>query len=244
MHAHADGARPSLLVLWDIDHTLIKTGGVGRELSAIAFEAATGIPMRDMADPAGRTELTLFRETAAAHSIANPDERFPAFSKALAEAYEQHTDDLRERGRALPGAHKTLAGLAAEAHIAQGALSGNLRAVAEIKLKAFGLDTFIDLRISAFAEDSETRPGLVSVARNRAAQLHGNDFGGAATVLIGDTPNDVTAANTTDASVIAVASGRFTTEQLLAAGARNVVTDLTNPAVLATLLARAAITRP
>lgn len=231
--------QPSTLVLWDIDHTLIKTGGVGRELFAAAFEQATGIAMRQMKAPAGRTETVIFRETAADHGIEDPDAYLGAFAEALAHGHEQRLDDLRTRGRPLPGAGEALAALAARPEIVQGVLTGNLRKVALIKLCAFGLEEFLDPEVSAFAEDCEDRPGLVAVARRRAHHRYGRAFDGAATVLIGDTPNDVAAAHASGAAVTAVASGTFSQQQLRDAGADTVVANLTEPSLLTTLLDKA-----
>jgi phosphoglycolate phosphatase-like HAD superfamily hydrolase len=232
----AASKQPSSLLLWDIDHTLIKTGGVGRELFAAAFERATGVAMREMKAPAGRTETVIFRETAAAHGIDEPDTHLPAFAEALALGHEQRLDDLRARGRVLPGARAALAAVAAQSEVAQGVLTGNLRQVALIKLRAFNLEQFLDPQVSAFAEDCEQRPGLVAVARARAHQRFGRAFDGPATMLVGDTPNDVAAARAGEAAVLAVASGEFSQQQLRDAGADNVVADLTEPLLLAILL--------
>jgi phosphoglycolate phosphatase len=234
---------PSSLILWDIDHTLIKTGGVGRELFAAAFEQATGSAMRDMQAPAGRTETAIFRETATRHGIDDPDAYLPAFAHALALGHEQRLDDLRARGRALPGARDALAAVAARSEAAQGVLTGNLRQVALIKLRAFDLEEFLDTGVSAFAEDGETRPGLVAVARQRAHQRYGRAFDGRATTLIGDTPNDVEAARASDAAVIAVASGLFSAQQLRDAGARIVLADLTDASLPRILLNPASTSR-
>lgn len=236
MREPADGAKPSLLVLWDIDHTLIKTGGVGRELFAAAFEKATGVPMRHMDAPAGRTEAVIFRETATQHGVNDPDKLFPLFAKALTDEHERRIDDLRQRGRALPGAEHALTVIASQPHIAQGVLTGNVHGAAVVKLRAFGLEPLVDLTISAFAEDGETRPELIKAARDRAAQRYGTTFDGVSTVLIGDTPNDVQGAHATHAASIAVASGKFTADQLRDAGASTVVADLTDPVALRFLL--------
>src|SRR6266568_8696434 len=100
-----------LLVLWDIDHTLIKTGGLGRELFAHAFQRATRTAMQRMSAPAGRTEAAIFRETAARHGI-DDTLTYPAFAAALADAYRERVEDLRARGRVLPGAIEALTALA------------------------------------------------------------------------------------------------------------------------------------
>lgn len=234
-------AAPSHLVLWDVDHTLIRTGGIGREAFAEAFARATGSAMGEMTDPSGRTEGDIFRQTAAAHGITEPESLFPAFSRCLAAAYESRLKTLQIHGNVLAGARAALKALEGNPDVVQGVLTGNLRDVARIKLAAFDLDTHVDWHISAFAEDGSERTELVEAARMRALNSIGRPFLGSHTILIGDTVNDVDAAIQANASVIAVASGRFTVAELHAAGAEVVLTDLEEPlfsATLRSLLAR------
>ncbi len=119
----------------------------------------------------------------------------------------------------------------------QSVLTGNTREAAEIKLRAFGLDRYLDLDIGAYGTDDDTRANLVKVARQRAEQAaRGITFDTATTVLIGDTPNDVTAARDGGARIIAVATGSDSAADLAAAGADTVLDDLTDtPAVLAAI---------
>ncbi|MFD8559656.1 HAD family hydrolase [Streptosporangium canum] len=216
------------LVLWDIDHTLIETGGVGGEVFALAFQDSTGVPMTQMAEPAGRTEPVIFRETATLHGIEDPDRLFDAFSRAQAQGYADRTEDLRRRGRALPGAQQALVALAAQADIVQSVLTGNTRPSAQIKLAAFGLDEYPDFTSGAYGDDDDTRAKLVPLARSRAAAQHRAIFDRATTILIGDTPSDVQAAIEGGAMVIAVASGKSTVQELVDAGATVVLQDLTD----------------
>ncbi|MEV8568132.1 haloacid dehalogenase-like hydrolase [Streptomyces sp. NPDC051322] len=130
------------LLLWDIDHTLIATGGVGRELSAAAFEQVTGEPVREQAAIDGITEAVIFRETAKLHGLTTDRRDFERFAQALAEQHLSRLQDLRERGSALAGAAAALEALAA-ANVRQTVVSGNVRSVAEIKLNVFGLDTWL-----------------------------------------------------------------------------------------------------
>ncbi|WP_414169923.1 hypothetical protein ACMATS_32595 [Streptoverticillium reticulum] len=74
------------VVLWDIDHTLIDTRGVGRKLSGIAFEQVTGLRMEQQARIDGITEPVIFRETAKLHGLETGRRDFERFAQALAEA--------------------------------------------------------------------------------------------------------------------------------------------------------------
>lgn len=207
------------LVLWDIDHTLIATRGVGRELSAAAFLAATGVPMREQAAIDGITERVIFRETAKLHGLLTGPEDFDRFARALEEQHLKRAPELRERGHALPGAAAALDALAA-AGCVQTVVTGNVRAAAEIKLSVFGLDTHIDWELGAYGEEADERTDLVQLALDRAG------VPAADAVLIGDTPADVEGARAHGVRVIAVASGRSSETELAAAGADVVLPDL------------------
>ena len=207
------------LLLWDIDHTLIETRGVGRDLSAAAFEQVTGMPMREQAAIDGITESVIFRETAKLHGLETSRADFERFAQALSEEHVANAGELRERGAALPGAAAALEALHA-AGARQTVVTGNVRAVAETKLHVFGLDSRIDWEAGAYGEDADLRPDLVALALRRAATA------AADAVLIGDTPADVEGGHAHGVHVIAVATGRSSTEALREAGADIVLDDL------------------
>jgi phosphoglycolate phosphatase len=216
----------TLLVLWDIDHTLIETAGVGSELYAAAFEAVTGRSMEYPADPTGRTEPAIFAETLERHGIEATDELHAGYAVELARQYEQHGERLRTRGRALPGAQDALMALAEQPGVVQTVLSGNLRAVAITKLSAYGLDGYLDFDAGAFGEDAAKRPELVAVAQARAGAKYGTSFGPDNTVIVGDTVADVVAAREGGAAIVGVATGRDSAEELRNSGAQAVLSDL------------------
>lgn len=217
------------LVLWDIDHTLIDTRGVGRELSAAAFLQTTGQLMRRQAKIDGVTEPVIFRETAKLHGLATDRSDFERFARALTAEHRTRIADLRERGHALPGAAAALNALASHG-VRQTVVSGNLRPVSEIKLQAFGLDQHILWEYGAYGEDNEIRADLVRLALQRANTDSAN------TVLIGDTPADIEGAHANSVRVIAIASGRSDHATLRAAGAEAVLPDLTDTDLLVKLV--------
>jgi len=208
-----------LVVLWDIDHTLIETRGVGRELYQAAFEQITGVKFLQAALVSGSTEFRIFSETLALHGVPATSELMVAYANALAALHIERFDELQERGRALPGARDALVALDAKGYL-QTVVTGNLRAVTVTKLQAFGLDDLLNLEVGAFAEDGEDREDLVRVAMTRTTADRA--------VLIGDTPSDVAAAKANGVPVIGVASGRSSVEELFAAGADVAITDLTD----------------
>jgi phosphoglycolate phosphatase len=224
------------LVLWDVDHTLIQSRGMGREMYERAFPAAFGRPFQRLADVSGRTELDIIAETLKLHDIEPDETATQRLADALAHSYDAGRDEFAERGRVLPGAREALAALATEPAVHQGVLTGNLRDVARIKLAAFGLDEFLDLEASAYGDDHADRAELVTIARERARQRTGTRFDTNHTVLIGDTPRDVAAGRIARVRVIAVASGRSSADDLRSAGAAAVMEDLTDPASLKRLI--------
>ncbi|MFJ2648291.1 HAD family hydrolase [Streptomyces sp. NPDC087420] len=217
------------LLLWDIDHTLIETHGVGRELSAAAFAEVTGQPMRRQATIDGITEAVIFRETAKLHGLTTDRRDFERFARALTEQHVSRVGELRNRGSALVGAAAALDALAT-ANVRQTVVTGNVRPVAEIKLNAFGLDTHIEWDAGAYGEDADLRPALVALALDRSSTA------AADAVLIGDTPADIEGGHENGVRVIAVATGRSSATELREAGAEFVLDDLTDVALLLKLV--------
>jgi phosphoglycolate phosphatase len=225
-------------VLWDVDHTLIETRGVGRAIYDRAFPIVTAKPLAELASVSGRTELDIMAETLRINGIQPTDEMVATLAAALIQGYEDARDELRTVGRALPGAHDVLASLAKEPAIHQSVLTGNLREVARIKLETFGLDGYLDLASGAYGDDDSDRPKLVALAQQRAAERTGVVFGNDATVLVGDTPKDVEAGLAAGVRVIGVATGKTSVQELRHAGAHDVTSDLKEAQVPLSLLVR------
>jgi phosphoglycolate phosphatase len=224
------------LVLWDIDHTLIETRGVGGQVYAEAFAKVTSRPLEKMPELAGRTEPVIFRDALKINGIDPSEDLYSDFAAEQARGYADHLDELRTRGRALPGAAEALRALSQRTDVIQSVLTGNTRPSAEIKLCAFDLDRYLHFDIGAYGTDDEKRANLVKVARQRAEKSRGVKVDNGRTVLIGDTPNDIAAARASAARMIAVATGKYTSADLAAAGADTVLPDLSStPAVLAAI---------
>jgi len=213
-------------VLWDVDHTLIETRGVGRAIYDRAFPVATGKPLAELASVSGRTELDIMAETLRINGIQPTDGMVTKLADALIQGYEDAREELRTVGRALPGAHNVLASLADESAIHQTVLTGNLREVARIKLEVFDLDGYLDLASGAYGDDDSDRTKLVALAQQRASERTGFVFGNDATVLVGDTPKDVEAGLAAGVRVIGVATGKASALEMRHAGAHDVASDL------------------
>lgn len=212
-----------LIVLWDIDHTLIENSGVSKEIYAAAFAALAGRTPLHPARTEGRTDRLILAGMFRDHGMEPP--AWERIVRALEVAGEGREGDLAVRGRALPGARDALEALAGESGMVSSVLTGNIAANARVKLRPFGLDALLDMECGAYGEHSEDRAALVKVARERIQQTHGLSRDTPA-VLIGDTPRDVQAALDSDAHVIAVASGIHSVDELRVAGASVVLSDL------------------
>jgi phosphoglycolate phosphatase len=220
-----------LLVLWDIDYTLVNARGVGSELYTRVFTSRYGRPLPQPGSMAGRTDRAIAREVLALAGMDGLDQELQLFQDALTATAPAFAARARQVVTALPGAGAALAGLAALAPgqgPVQSLLTGNIRPMAEIKLAAAGLTRHLDLEVGSYGDLHEIRAELVAPARDAAAAAYAEDFGGTATVLIGDTPLDVAAALATGARAVGVATGGFSTADLAAAGAHAVLPDLTD----------------
>lgn len=213
----------ALIVLWDIDHTLIDSGGVSKEVYAAAFAGLTGSRPVGAAVTRGRTDRMIMRDMFRRNGADEPP--WPQVEAALARAGRERLPALRERGTALPGVRKVLKEACVRAGWVSSVLTGNVAANARAKLSAFDLEGFLDLPVGAYGADADARPHLVDIARRRVHRDRGVPAD-TPVVLVGDTPRDVEAALTSHARVIAVATGVDTPSALAAAGAPVVLPDL------------------
>jgi phosphoglycolate phosphatase len=234
------------LVLFDIDGTLVWTDGAGRRAIHHALTAVFGAtgPADYRFD--GKTDPQIVRDLMrhVGHDDAHIDDRMPA----LFDLYVQRLrDELRAPGyrpRVLPGVFEVLDALDAREDVVLGLLTGNLREGARAKLESVGIDPN-RFRVGAFGSDHEHRPSLPGVAHRRLHELFGVEVRGSDVVIIGDTPADVTCGRALGARAIGVATGRYTPDELWAAGAAAVFDDLSDTATVVTeILANGRRPRP
>jgi phosphoglycolate phosphatase len=227
-----DDAHQPRLILWDIDHTLIETRGAGSDFARAAFEQVTGKKPAEMAEATGKTEPVILAETLRAEGIEPSDEYQRQYAEALPAQYQQHAEVLRRVGRALPGAADAIEALRQVPGVIQTVLTGNYKAVAATKLQTFGLAQHLDLDLGAYADDGTDRADLVPSAQQRATAKCGRTFTQDNTVIIGDTSHDIAGAHKGGAAIVAVATGNDSADKLRAAGAEQVLPDLTDTAAL------------
>jgi phosphoglycolate phosphatase-like HAD superfamily hydrolase len=314
-----------LLVLWDVDGTLLNAGGVGGDLYEIVFSSMFGRRCERLAPMAGRTDRAIILDTLEMAGVPEPRRYVDRFIEGLRTHAPAMFEAAQRQGRILPGAADAITAVAsarvaastigftvpatalapapvlagdpapapvlapASAFIAaattpfgvtagaspqagpaalaamamsvahdafrlpphsrrrpesgrvyQSVLTGNVRTLAEVKLRAVGLSHPLDLCIGAYGDDHEIRTELVHLARRRASDVYDratSDFSGEATIVVGDTPLDIEAALAAGARAVGVATGGYSVHALRAAGAHAVLSDLTNTtAVLSGLL--------
>ena len=232
-------------MLWNIDLTLVDVVKVTRAAYAEAFATITGRPLVQLPQMAGRTEPEVFFDALALNgvSLRDPDESerlLAPFSAELATSLAARRDLLTTQGQLLPGAAESLAAVAELPDVVQSVLTGSSRPNATLKLRAFGLDRYVDLTVGGFAgSDPYPKGTLLRVTRQRAEEKYQRAFTERATVYIADSPRDVEAAKIGGARSVAVASGRASSAELRDAGADAVLPDLTDPTAVTAFITAA-----
>jgi phosphoglycolate phosphatase len=228
---------PPRLLLWDIDQTLLHTGGAGIDALRAAFRAVFDLPAAEPIelDLAGATDHGIFDEFVARRGGGAPEARRAEFFVCYTAALEANLAS-NGRGRLMPGVVDLLARLAFPGGPVLGLLTGNIRAGAAAKLRHFGLATHFDLELGAYGDDHADRNRLGPLALERVNRRARPPVMPAETLVIGDTPKDIRCARALGARVLAVATGGFDAAALRACGADLVFDDLGDTgAVLAAL---------
>jgi phosphoglycolate phosphatase len=220
-----------LLVLWDVDYTLLSAAGLGNRLYQAVFKDMFGRDLPVIAPKAGRTDRAILIDTLELAGVAGPRAHVDDFLTELGRRAAALDGSAPPEVHALPGAAAAIAALAA-AGARQSVLTGNIRPLAVLKLAAAGLGQHLDLGVGAYGDMHEVRAELVSVARGAAQVAYGTDFGGRSTILVGDTPLDVAAALASGARAVGVATGSFAAADLAAAGAHAVLPGLTDTSLV------------
>jgi phosphoglycolate phosphatase len=225
-----------VLLLFDIDGTLVRGRPVTHQLAL--EEAAAEVfglsiepgasPVADV-EPWGKTDRQIIRDVLARAGLETPGaDAVASWERAACEAYarlevEREQDPVEAAELAATAA--TLGRLRRAGH--QLALvTGNLEPIARRKLALRGLGDYFPPGQGGFGSDADLRPALVSIARARAGTAGGRPYPREDTVLIGDTPFDVSAASADGVRCVAITGKRFSSEALLAAGATTTVAEI------------------
>lgn len=198
-----------LLLLWDIDGTLISTKGAGRYAIRTALLNRFGI-IDDLGyiRMAGRTDSSILQEIANQHPTHNIDlaEFAEAYLELLPESISKHPTVVH------PGTREILEWAHEHQEVHNALLTGNLKRGAFIKMEHFGMKKYFEF--GAFADDSSDRNKLGPVALQRARDLLKKDFHIEYTWIIGDTPKDIACARALGCKALAVATGDYSVAEL------------------------------
>lgn len=220
--------------LFDIDGTLLNTGGAGQAAmeAALASEFGATRPLDRAVTFSGRTDRAIAADLFNFHGIADTAETLRRFVSA----YLRHLPAcLAERdGLVLPGILALLDALAARSDVRLGLLTGNYRDGATIKLGHYRLDHHFEF--GGFGDRHLERDDVARDAMNEVhARLNGSvDL--ERVWIVGDTPSDVRCGRAVGAKVVAVATGVFSADQLQVERPDHLVEDFSDPARLLTLL--------
>jgi phosphoglycolate phosphatase-like HAD superfamily hydrolase len=212
-------------VLWDIDGTLLYTGGAGAVAWQRAFQELYGVEANiDEHTRAGMTdpEITeiVFRE------VVGRDGTEEERQKAIARYLSYLEDAVAESAgyEVKPGIGELLPRLQSEGAL-QGIVSGNIEPAARIKLARGDLNKYFPF--GGYGSDARDRIKVTEKAIERGGEVAGQPLDPAATIAVGDTPRDVTAGHGAGIRVVGVATGNYSVEELREAGADWAIPDVT-----------------
>lgn len=222
------------LLLFDIDGTLITSGGAGEgalnDAMLERFGVADGLGEINLA---GATDSSISRSMLEQNGLAASAENITA----LLDSYLHH---LKQRlplhsGKLLPGIVTLLDCLKGREDCILALLTGNIIRGAEIKLGHYGVWDYFEF--GAFADDHHDRNELGHFARARALERHGIEFPPETIYVIGDTPRDIACGNAIGAKTVAIATGKYSREELAACNPDYLFDDLSDTeAVMQALL--------
>lgn len=212
-------------VLFDIDETLVHTGGAGARSWAWAFDQIYGVPA-DIGEhtSAGETDPQVGRSTFVAVLGREPihDELARLYSKYLWHLSEEIW--ISPGYRVLDGVDELLSSLA-DAGVILGVISGAMEGAARMKLDPGKLNRYFVF--GAYGSDSPDRTEITRQAVGKAARLHGHELSHDEVCVVGDTPRDIEAARAAGVTAVGVASGHYTAGDFTTAGADYVLGFLT-----------------
>ncbi len=212
-----------MLYLFDIDGTLVDTGGAGMRALQEASHEVFGDHGPEL-DLAGATDLGVVVSIHAHFGREVTRELIDAYFKVYLRRLEWNLSHGGFDGRVIDGVSELLSQLSTRPGVTLGLLTGNTAGGAAAKMKHFGLSSYF--AFGAYGCDHADRNLLGPIALERAAAHAGRTFTAGETWVIGDTPKDIACAHAIGARCLAVATGRFDEQALTDAGADKVVPSL------------------
>ncbi len=231
--------------MWNIDLTLVDVARVSRDAYAEAFQRATGRPPGGATAARRRERLgDLLRVTRAERGgVAGPgrddeSDLLARYNAELAVAFGARCELLPTRGRVLPGPREALAAVAQLPGVIQTVLTGTIKQNAGHKLRAFGLESYLDPDIGGFGSDVYPKGTQIIRSLDLVDEKYGLRLAPADVVYLGDSIKDVAAAKIARVRCVGIASGRSTSAELRDAGADPVLDDLADTARVVAAVSR------
>ena len=235
MNRRGGPGRPTTLVLFDIDGTLLLSGGAGKRALNETFEELFGIAGGfDDIPVAGRTDPLLLDDALARCGLTAPADVRARFHDRYCDLLAETILNPLPRKGLMPGVRRLLASLDGSADLTSALLTGNFARAARIKLEHFGL--WRHFACGAYGDDAASRDELVPVAIARARRRGIEIRSPAQVVVVGDTPLDIRCARAAGAWSVAVATGPYGEAELEAHGADRVLPDLADTGACIDLL--------
>ena len=212
------------LFLFDVDQTLVNTGGAGlRALDRACHKLLSIENAMVGVDPSGKTDPAIVREIFTRLNIASND---GVHIETVLEAYLaflREEVEMSEKYHVLPGITGILDEISALPNTMLGLATGNIELGARVKLQRGGLNRYFSF--GGFGSDSENRTELVRKAGEAASRRHGDSIRPEEIFVIGDTPLDIAAGLGAGYKTVGVATGRYSTVRLHEAGATFVISN-------------------
>jgi len=203
------------ILLFDIDGTLIHSGGSGKHAMEVAFQEVWNVPHGlENVLLSGQTDPKILLDAFLRHGITWNEEKIAQFQKRYFIHLAEDMQHPRPTRRMMPGFPHLLEELKRLPEIHMGLLTGNWIRGAEIKLEYFDLWKYFEF--GAFADDEMDRNKLVPHALRRAEERSGIKPQRDRVYVIGDTPRDILCARPHGATAVAVATGEYSAAELRA----------------------------
>jgi phosphoglycolate phosphatase-like HAD superfamily hydrolase len=221
-----------IVCLFDIDGTLLASGGAGKAALELAFTEIFGMPLRVQVPYSGRADRAIARDLLRQHGVDDTPENW----RRLEAGYLARLPDSlnRHNGRVLPGILRLLEHLQQLDNLTLGLLTGNVRAGARVKLGHFGL--FDHFAFGGFGDLHFDRDDVAREALAEARAHVGPQLAPERIWVIGDTPLDVRCARAIGAKVVAVATGVHSIEELRASNPELTLADFSDSSSFLELL--------
>ena len=233
---------PKPLVLFDVDGTLMLSGGAGLRAMKAAAAELFGADFRwDGIVMSGHLDPLIFAEASALNGLADDPRHHESFRSRYLEGLRGELERNRAQVRIMPGIHEGISRLRAGGTVTLGLLTGNYGEAIPLKFAAIGLEPSW-FEITAFGDEAPNRRDLAGLAIAKYSRSLGSPVEPKRVIVVGDTPRDIDCAHAHGCFAFAVATGAYDTTALAEAGADLVVGDLADPSPLLDTVARLAAT--